>query len=249
MAGVRPAGFSGTGVFLNPTGMVNAASSSPFTAGIARGELLSLYGTNLAPSVAAAGVPFPAILNGVQVLINNRPAPVNYVSPGQLSVVVPYATEFSIAQIQVINNGTPSNTVTTLVKSMLPGIFTVPPGGTGYGAILHVDYSLVSTDQPAKAGETVLIYLTGLGDVSPAVPEGTAAPSSPTSSVVNPLKVYFAGSGTSVQGAVGYAGLAPGFAGLYQINAQIPAALPSGDYYVEIATPTSYSTQALIPVR
>ena len=249
MAGVRSVGISGTGVFLNPAGIVSAASSSPFTAGIVRGELLSLYGSNLAPSVAAAGVPFPTTLNGVQVLIDNRPAPICYVSPGQLSVVVPYATEFSIAQVQVVNNGTSSNTVTTLVKNALPGLFTVPPGGIGYGAILHSDYSLVTTDHPAKAGETVLIYLTGLGDVSPAVPEGTAAPSSPPSNVVNTAAVYFSGPSGAVQGAVAYAGLAPGFAGLYQINAQVPTTLTSGNYYVEVATPTSYSTQATIPVQ
>jgi hypothetical protein len=73
LASVRSPYFSGSGVYLNPTGIVNAASSSPFTAGISRGEFLTLYGTNLAPSEAMAQVPFPAQLNGVQVTINGRP--------------------------------------------------------------------------------------------------------------------------------------------------------------------------------
>ena len=194
-------------------------------------------------------VPFPAQLNGVQVTINGRSAPVYYVSPSQVSVIVPYATELSNAQIQVTNNGAASNMVTTLVKLATPGLFTVPPGGTGYGAILHTDFSLVTTDHPALAGETVLVYLTGLGDVSPAVTEGTAAPSNPTANVVAPLGVYFTNTSGATAGTVSYSGLAPGFAGLYQINVQIPTGLTSGDYHVEVGTPNSYATQALIPVR
>jgi uncharacterized protein (TIGR03437 family) len=174
---------------------------------------------------------------------------VYYVSPGQVSVIVPYATEPSNAQIQVTNNGTVSNMVTTLVKAATPGLFTVPPGGVGYGAILHADYSVVTTDHPAAAGETVLVYLTGLGDVSPAVAEGTAAPANPTANVVTPLSVYFTNASGSTAGTVSYSGLAPGFAGLYQINVQVPTGVTSGDYSVEVTTPYSYATQALIPVR
>ncbi len=249
LAGLRAPGFSGSSVYLNPTGIVNAASSAPFTAGITRGEFLTLYGTNLAPGIATAQVPFPASLNSVQVMINSRPAPVYYVSPTQVSVIVPYATELSNAQIQVLNGGTSSNTVTTPVKSGSAGLFTNPPGGIGYGAILHADYSVVTLENPAKAGETVLIYLTGLGDVSPAVTEGTAAPANPPSNAITPVAVYFSTANGSAEGPVSYAGLAPGFAGLYQINVQIPTTLPSGDYFVGIATPTAYAAQASIPVR
>ena len=93
-------------VYLNPTGIVNAASYSPFTAGISDGEYLALFGNNLAPSPASApNLPLPTILNGVQVTINGTPVPINYVSPGQLDVVVPLGNTFPLAQFQVINNG------------------------------------------------------------------------------------------------------------------------------------------------
>ena len=94
--------FSGSGVFLNPAGIVNTASFAPFTAGIAPGDFISLFGTNLAPGTATAyTVPFPttAGLDGVQVTVNGLPAPVQFVSPGQISAIVPYAVGSSIARI------------------------------------------------------------------------------------------------------------------------------------------------------
>lgn len=248
-AGIMAPAFSGSGVYLNPTGVVNAASSAPFTAGVARGELISLYGSNLASGTAVAQAPFPTTLNGVQVMINNRAAPIYYVSPGQVSVIVPYATELSYAQISVVNNGAQSNTVTVLMNATVPGVFTVPPGGSGHGAVLHADFSVVTPSSPAKAGETVLVFVTGLGDVNPAITDGAVGPSNPFSLTVNPLAVYFSGPGEMVQGAVTYAGLAPGLAALYQINVQLPSTIASGDNYIEIQTTDSYATQAKIPVQ
>ena len=86
--------FSGTGVFLNPTGVVNAASNSPFTAQISPGEVISLYGTGFpaASQILTAPLPFPTNLGGIQVMINGVAAPVYAVSPGQVNAVVPYST-------------------------------------------------------------------------------------------------------------------------------------------------------------
>ena len=74
--------LSTTGVFLNPTGILNAGSSAPFTASIAPGELLTLYGANLAPGLqVASAIPFPTTLGKVQVTVNDIPAPIYYVTP------------------------------------------------------------------------------------------------------------------------------------------------------------------------
>ena len=81
--------LSTTGVFLDPQGIVNAGSFAPFTAGVAPGELLTLFGANLASGLQVAStIPFPTTLNKVQVMINSVPAPIYYVSPTQLAVVV-----------------------------------------------------------------------------------------------------------------------------------------------------------------
>ena len=237
--------FSGPGVYLNPAGVVNAASSAPFTAGIAPGDFITLYGANLAPGTATAyTVPFPTTLglDGVQVTVNGLPAPVEFVSPGQISAIVPYAVGSSIARIQVNNNGVLSNVVTEFVNLTAPGVFTVPPGGLGYGAVLHGDYSLVTAQSPAQVGETVAVYLTGLGTTNPVIPDGSAGPAS--SQTNNTIQVYIGG----LQATVSYSGLAPDLAGLYQINFTVPAGVTAGDNTLEIVGPDSDAAEALIPV-
>jgi len=77
---------------------------------------------------------------------------------------------------------------------------------------------------PATAGDTVVIYCTGLGAVTPAVALGLAA-TGPTSTVA-PVSVMIGGQ---VASDVIYAGLTPGFPGLYQVNAVVPAGVATGD--------------------
>jgi uncharacterized protein (TIGR03437 family) len=240
-------GFSGSGVYLNPAGIVNAASSAPFTAGIAPGDFITLYGANLAPGTATAyTVPFPttAGLDGVLVTVNGLPAPVQFVSPGQISAIVPYAVGSSIARIQVNNNGVLSNVVTEFVNLTAPGVFTVPPGGLGYGTVLHGDYSLVTAQNPAQVGEEVAIYLTGLGTTNPVITDGSAGP--PSSSTNSTFEVFIGGIQATT---VPYSGLAPDLAGLYQINFIVPSGVATGaDNILEIVGPDSDTAEALIPV-
>jgi uncharacterized protein (TIGR03437 family) len=242
---IKAPAFSGSGVFLSPVGVENAASSAPFTAGVAPGEFITLYGTGLAPSEQVAGaLPFPTTLNGVQVLINSVPAPIYYVSPNQVSVIVPYETTYSIAAIQVKNNGAASNAVTLFVNKTAPGVFSQSQNGLGLAAASHADFSLVTPVNPAQIGETIQVYLTGLGDVVPAVPDGAAGPSSPLSLTTNTISAAVGGQNATVT----FAGLAPGFAGLYQVNLVVPSGLTAGDNSLEIAGPDSYTLEAVLPV-
>jgi uncharacterized protein (TIGR03437 family) len=236
--------FSGSGVFLSPMGIVNAASFAPFTAGIAPGEFITLFGANLAPDTETAyTTPYPttAGLDGVQVTVNGLPAPVQFVSPRQISAIVPYAVGSSIARIQVNNNGVLSNAVTEFVNLTAPGVFTVASNGTGYGKVQHADFSPVTPQNPAQVGETVAVYLTGLGTTNPLIPDGSAGVYSQTN---NTIDVYIGG----IQATVGYSGLAPDLAGLYQINFTVPAGVTAGDNTLEIVGPDSDAAEALIPV-
>jgi len=240
--------FSGPGVYLNPTSNFNAGSSSPFTAHLSPGEFISLYGTGLASGVASASslpLPTTAGLGGVQVMINGRAAPLNYVSPTQINAVVPYFTE-TVAQIQVISNGVPSNTVTELMNLTSPGIFTNnPTGGTGYAAALHSNYSLVSPSNPAQPGETIQVYVNGLGAVSPQVLDGDPGSGlSPYNTTTHTISADIDGIAASVT----FSGLAPGFAGVYQLNITIPTGLTAGDHDLEILGPDSDTLEALISI-
>jgi uncharacterized protein (TIGR03437 family) len=238
--------FSGPGVYLNPTGIVNAASFAPFTAGISNGEFITLFGTNLAQGTfVATSVPFPPSLGGVQVLINGVAAPIYYVTQGQLAVIVPAGNTFPVAQIQVINNGVASNVVTEFVGKTAPGVFTLSNTGNGYAAAVHpATGSIVTPDNPAAPGETIEVFVSGLGIVFPTVPDGAAPPLDPLSYTTNTIAAAISGAPATVT----FAGLAPQLAGLYQVNVTIPATAAAGENTLNISGPDSYTSQTLISV-
>lgn len=239
-------------VFIAPTGVVNAASSAPFTAGIANGEFISIYGTGLASGTAlASSLPIPTKLNGVQVTINGVSAPVDYVSPGQLNVIVPSQDPYSLAQIQVINNSGSSNVVTVPLNPASPGIYANPSGGVYAAAIDSNSGQLVTPSTPAQPGDILEVFATGLGTVYPPVTDGTAPPDSPLSYTDSMIAADVDG----VSATVSFAGLAPGLAGLYQINVQIPSTTTAGDHLLDISANNpsttnleAYSQQILVSV-
>jgi uncharacterized protein (TIGR03437 family) len=233
---------SGTGVFLNPQNVVNAASFAPAGNPIAPGEFVALYGTNLANVTQSATPPYPPRVAGVSVLINGVPAPLSFVSPGQINALVPYATAGSTATLVVNNNETTSNSVEVPVAATAPGVFSLDSTGIGRGAILHTDFSLVNLASPAKRGETVLIFLTGLGAVDPPVADGTAGGASPLSKAVATVNALIGGLPATVH----YAGLAPLFPGLYQLNVVVPADLSvtaTGPFPLAVQTTGSFHDQ------
>jgi len=115
---------------------------------------------------------------------------------------------------------------------------------------LHADYSLVTNSSPAKAGETILIFLTGLGSVKPAVNAGAPAPGPPNlSSVVNPVSVYLTDpTGNYVTPTVAFQGLAPNLGGLYQLNVTLPTGIGTGLNTLEIDGVDAITIQATIPI-
>ena len=244
--GMRMPAVSGTGVFLNPQGVVNAASFAPAGNPIAPGEFIALFGSGLAKSLVTTVPPYPtgAGLNGVTVLINGKPAAIYFVSSGQINCIVPYATTGPTATIVVNNGGANSNTVTVPVALTAPGMFSSSQNGTGAGAIRHADASVVTASSPAVAGETVSLYLTGLGSVNPSPADGVGAPG--IANATTQVQVLVGGN----PGTVTYSGLAPGFPGLCQINVTLPALPPgaSGSIPLAIATTNAYHDQVSIPI-
>jgi uncharacterized protein (TIGR03437 family) len=240
---VRAPSFSGSGPYINPAGVVNTASYAPFTVGVSPGELITIYGTGLA-STTAVDTSFPPSLGGTVVLINSRPARIYAVSPTQIYAVVPFATTESVAAIQVIANGATSNIVTVFAKNTTPGAFTNPANGAGYAAALHPDASPVTPQNPASAGETIAVFVTGLGRVTPPVADGTPGPSNPLSQTTALIYAFVGNQ----QATTTFSGLAPGLVGVYQLNITIPSGAGSGDAVLSISDADGISSQALLPL-
>ena len=212
-----------------PGGAVSAASLA-LGAPLAPGGFISIFGSNLAQgSNLVSTYPYPTQLSGTQVLLGGEPLPLEYAGPGQINAVIPYDVPVnSTLQLMVTQNGASSMPETVLVGPAQPSVFTQNQSGTGAGAVLVIQASgaefLNTPSAPAGAGDVLAIYCTGLGAVSPPLPAGTAAPLSMLSRTVNPVTVTIGG----VPAPVSFAGLAPGFAGLYQVNATVPAGLSAG---------------------
>jgi uncharacterized protein (TIGR03437 family) len=197
-------------------------------------------------------LPIPVTLDNVQVLVNGQAAPVYYVSPNQISALIPYEVSGDFfATFQVVVNNSKSNTVTVYVDNSSPGLYTLTENGLGGAALLHADYSRITDSSPAKPGETVLLFMNGLGTVTPQVSDGVAGSASPLSYSNEFSSTYvFLDDGVDYpepEAVVQYAGLAPGFAGLYQVNFTLPASgLANGDVYISFDTPEGSNEMATI---
>lgn len=247
VVGVRAAAPGAiAGVYINRATVANAASYQPAIAGVAPGELITLFGSGLASTTmaVAGGGPVPLSLGGVSATLNGIPCPVFAVSPGQISILVPYGVaSYGAYNIQVTNNGVASNVVSAGfgVNISQPGVFSQSQNGIGFAAVRHAaTEELVDQANPAQPGEYISIYMTGLGRVTPAIADGAVGPGNPLSTADcwtnGSMFVLFndygpgAPSESDVQGTVQYAGLAPGLAGLYQVNVQVPTkGLTPGD--------------------
>lgn len=185
-------------------------------------------------------------MGGATVKINGAEAPLHFVSPFQINAQVPFDVPPGAAQITVSLDDAEGSPLEVSVQLAGPGIFTRSLDGQGQGIfLLGSDFSLVTESSPARPGEVVLIYGTGLGGVVPSVPTGAAAPGDPLANVVVAVTAQVGGTDSKVS----FAGLAPGFVGLYQLNVRIPPdTAPAPDIPVVISVGGVQSNSVTIPV-
>src|SRR5207249_3277533 len=213
--------LQGTGPVIALVAVTDAAA---YRTVVSPGEIVSIFGSAMAVTPAtAAGTPLPVQLSDLRVSVNGVTAPLFYVSPVQVNAQIPFETAIGPARIQV-SSSAGTATLNVQVAPAAPGIFTLDSRGSGAGAIEHgITGRLVTDKNPAAPGEIISIYCTGLGAVNPPAATGVAPPMPPPHTVL-PVQVYIAGALAHVT----YAGVAPGFAGLYQINAQVLVGTPAG---------------------
>jgi immune inhibitor A len=217
---------------------VNAAS---FAAGspVAPGSLAAIYGDYLAPRTEVAqSMPLPTSLAGVSVSVNGVPTPFHFVSAGQINIQIPYETAPGTATVAVTNNGIPAMTGRLQIAPAAPGIF------------LHGDHAVAwnndtaqwNKDGPAPANGLIVIFGTGQGAVSPAIPTG-AAPGPDLSLPVGKVTATIGGQPATVE----WAGMTPQCAGVIQFHIRVPD-LPSGNYPLVISIDGRASNNPLITV-
>jgi uncharacterized protein (TIGR03437 family) len=177
--------------------------------------------------------------------MNGTAVPLFYVSGSQVNAQAPFGLAAGSVSIQVTRATLTTVVQTAQVVSASPGVFAQNSAGTGPGVFLHANYLPVTAASPAQAGETILIYGTGLGATSPAVATGSASPSSPAATAVVTPTVTIGGQ-VSV---VSFAGLAPTFVGLYQINVQVPPGLLSGSAQVIVQMNGINSNVTTLPTQ
>ncbi|HUI54177.1 MAG TPA: IPT/TIG domain-containing protein [Bryobacteraceae bacterium] len=244
--GAQMNALSGTGVFLNPQRVLNAASYAPAGNPIAPGEFIALFGTGMAASTKTATPPYPLTFNGVTVLINGKQAPLYYVSATQINALVPYSTQGPTATVVVQNGSTNSNTVTVPVAATAPGIFSLDWSGTGAGAVEHTNFSVVNAASPASRGETVLLFLSGLGTVTPTVNDGYPGNAN-NLSYTDAKPTVFVGD---VQVTPMYSVLHAVFPGLYQVAVTIPTTLSAtGNVPIAVIIGNAYHDQVTVAIQ
>lgn len=233
------AGVAGTVVansatpIISPGGVVSAASvASGGPLPVAPGEFISIFGQNFAPAGQSnpSAQPYQTLLAHAQVTLGGELLPLQVTATGQINGVVPYDAAAGSSQqlIVELNSSAYSMPEPVLIASAQPSIFTQDQSGSGPGAILTAKadgtVTLNTASAPASANDVLEVYCTGLGAVSPAVPAGVPAPNSTLSYTTNTVTATLGG----VPATVGFSGLAPGYAGLYQVNVTVPSGVKPG---------------------
>src|SRR5450432_472634 len=223
-------------------GIVNGAS---FTAPVSPGSIISIFGTNLAPSIAGSnGAPLPTSLAGVSVEVNGAPVPLYVVTPGQINAQLPYETAAGAAALVVATDSGRSAPAAFTVSSAAPGVFVY--AGSTRAIASNQDGGINSPDNPESRGRVIVCYVTGLGAVDPPVPTGQSAPLD----VLSRATALVSATIGDAPATVDFAGLAPTFVGLGQINVTVPDGAASGaaiPLIIEIAGQNSQT--ATISIR
>ncbi len=241
---LTPSGTPSPIAYAQIAALVNAASQ--LAGPVAPGEIITMYGTDLGPGIPVSGQfgssgTLSTELGGTQVLFDGVAAPLLYVQYGQLNLIVPYEVAGkSSVELQILGDGVVKARVVVPIASTAPGIFTLA-GGVGQAAAQNQNGAANSLSSPAPQGTIITLYATGEGQTDPAGVDGKPAATPWPTPVLN-ATLAIGGLPADLLFCAG----APGFAGLLQINARIPAGLASGYQSVELKVGSSASQPSVV---
>ena len=209
---------------------------------LAPGSIVSIFGTAFAGGESfAVNLPLERSLDGTSVRIGGEDAPLYYVGPGQVNAQVPFTAKVGESVSIVVNaKGKLTAPQSYLIAPAQPGIFN--------GAVLDFQNApaqgglAVTPSNPAQIGHDLIIYSNGLGLVDQTVATGAA---SSAANALLPVRVTIGG----VEVPVAYAGLTPGFVGLYQVNVHLSSSVPTGDDIAVVLEQNGITSNPLLPIR
>jgi uncharacterized protein (TIGR03437 family) len=237
--------------FYTAASLANSASNTngPF----APNAFLTIYGQNLSPVTVAISpddlhggvLPVTLIGSGVAVHINSIRADMYYVSPSQVNVLVPTSLVAGPAVVQLVVDGLAGPAVTIQLDEAAPALFQID---TTTVLATHAGGALVTVSAPALPGEAITLWATGLGPTLPsAIPNQLPLTAAPLAKIAD-FRVLL--NGAPVDPArVSYAGAAPGFAGLFQINVKLPDDAPPSPEIRLSTGPQMSAAGRFLPVR
>jgi uncharacterized protein (TIGR03437 family) len=219
---------------ISNNGVVNGASFQP---GIVSNSWVTIAGTNLAPQTdtwtnAIVDGRLPTSLDGVHVIVGGEPAYIDFISPGQINLLIPDVGLGSL-DLTVKTAGGTSSRVTVTSNQYAPAFFLwgSQPVAT------RQDFSWVAKDGtfpgvttvPAKPGDVIILWGTGFGPTNPIAPAGTGVPYGVAYPTATLPTLTIDGLPVTVYGTA----LAPGVAGLYQVAIQVPNSISNGDWPIQ----------------
>ena len=214
------------------------------------GSYISLFGNTLSDTSAGAqSLPLPLAISQTSVSFEVPPAGISlpgrllYAGPGQVNVQVPWESNGQTSvQIRVNVGATTGVVYNAPVAPYSPAIYET---SDNLAAALDEGYALITSANPVARGHVVQLYVNGLGAVSNTPGTGVAASATNLSRTKNNLSVTIGGKTAKVD----FAGLAPGFPGLNQVNFVVPSDAPTGSQPVIVTEGTVSSPAVNIYVK
>jgi len=227
--------------------IVNSASST--SGALAPNTIGTIYGTNLAFDTTSGlpgdGIGLPVQLAGVHVYLGGLAAGLYYVSPRQINFLIPAGLRPGAVDCFVARDGTAGPHASITINPIGPALFESQPGLI---SSIHADGSAITKSHPAKPGETVVMYGTGWGQTTPPAVDGETT-SIPAPLVDLTVFQVFVNGASLPSTSVLYAGLTPGWPGLYQVNFRLPKSVtPNPEIRVAIEGQSSAAKLSL-PVQ
>lgn len=209
---------------------------------LAPNSYVSIFGKNLAWGEEAltadslSGGLMPTTLGDIRVYLGPYPAPLFYAGPEQINFLVPGNLKTGEVPLRVVRQGVTGPEVIIRLVDAAPQLFPLPDN---YVIAQHADYRTITPEDPARAGEIIVLYANGLGTTEPNPAPGEVPWYAGWMTHLDELQVSIAGSALTPDRIL-YAGLTPGWPGLYQINLILPETIgPDPEIRVAVADQSS----------